>query len=159
MNLWHCAHIQLFTASASRSFSPMWDKIYICGWDHYKSFMYHKCNFKCLQAWRTVPMRYQLYFMGYCFIELTKKRALQLVYTRTHFLSLHVWPLKAGRQHEMCNLGNKMLHGSYFTWMPVCHVYFLSLAKTPSQKTCPCPILQVFLVIPITIGQVPQEWV
>ena len=57
----------------------------------------------------------------------------------------------------MCDLGNKMLYGSYFTWMPVCHVHFLSLAKTPSQKTYPCPVLQGFLLIPITIGQVPQE--
>jgi len=57
----------------------------------------------------------------------------------------------------MCDLGNKMLYGSYFTWMPVCHVHFLSLAKTPSQKTYPCPVLQGFLLIPITIGQVLQE--
>lgn len=65
-------------------------------------------------------------FHGLLLHRTDKKRALQLVYTHTQFLSLHVWPLKAGRQHEMCDLGNKMLHGSYFTWMPVCHVHFLS---------------------------------
>lgn len=78
-------------------------------------------------------------FHGLLLHRTDKKRALQLVYTHTHFLSLHVWPLKAGRQHEMCDLGNKMLHGSYFTWMPVCHVHFLSkhlrrLAQAQSSK-------------------------
>lgn len=75
MNLWLCAHIQLFTAAASRSFYPVWDKIYICGWDHYKSFMHQECNFKCLQAWRTRPKRYLLYSMDYgsCITSKIKK--------------------------------------------------------------------------------------
>lgn len=65
MDLWLRAHIQLFPSSASRSFYPVWDQIYICGWDHYKSFMQHKCNFKRLQVWRTRPRIYLLYSIGY----------------------------------------------------------------------------------------------
>ena len=65
MDLWLRARIQLFPSSASRSFYPVWDQIYICGWDHYKSFTQHKCNFKRLQVWRTRPRIYLLYFIGY----------------------------------------------------------------------------------------------
>lgn len=75
MNLWRCTHIQLFTVSASLCFSlPLWCGIkftyegeIIINTLCYTSAILNVCR-------QRVPLRYQLYFMGYCFTELTRMR-------------------------------------------------------------------------------------